>query len=95
MVIPFFLVTTTIVILNFTNHSIGFGISAVSSISPVLRKTNVTTMSNADCDAIYSIIYPGIICITTANDGHGSCNVSGKKYYIICIILDGFGQMSM
>jgi len=47
---------------------------AVSSISPVLRKTNVTTMSNADCDAIYSIIYPGIICITTANDGHGSCN---------------------
>ena len=56
--------------------------SGVSSISPVLRKTNVTVMSNEQCATYYNIIYPGLICIDT-RDGHGSCNVR-HLLHLIC-----------
>jgi secreted trypsin-like serine protease len=47
---------------------------ASSSISPVLRKTNVTVMANSGCSAVYgSIITANHVCISTTN-GHGSCN---------------------
>jgi secreted trypsin-like serine protease len=47
---------------------------SISTISPVLRKTNSTVVPNADCSAIYgSIITGGIICTSVA-EGHGTCN---------------------
>merc|ERR1711911_158231 len=46
---------------------------SASSISPVLRYTNVTTITNDECGSVYSIINDNHICIDTSN-GHGSCN---------------------
>ena len=66
--------------------------SGVSSISPVLRKTNVTVMSNEQCATYYNIIYPGLICIDT-RDGHGSCNVRHLLHLICFQSVDA--QMSL
>merc|ERR1711911_494039 len=43
---------------------------SASSISPVLRYTNVTTITNDECGSVYSIINDNHICIDTSN-GHG------------------------
>merc|ERR1712055_379380 len=53
----------------------GWGRSSdsASGISEVLRKVDVTTISNEDCQAYYGIITDGILCIDSV-DGHGSCN---------------------
>ena len=53
-------------------------VAGASSISPVLRYTNVTTITNDECGSVYSIINDNHICIDTSN-GHGSCNVSRSE----------------
>jgi len=45
-----------------------------SSISDVLRMVkDIPIMSNSDCDAVYGIVGPGVVCIDTAG-GKGTCN---------------------
>ena len=44
------------------------------NISPVLRKTNATVISNAECADSYDTFYDGNFCVSTV-DGHGTCNV--------------------
>ena len=49
-------------------------ILAQSSISDVLRMVkDIPIMSNSDCDAVYGIVGPGVVCIDTAG-GKGTCN---------------------
>lgn len=48
-------------------------------ISPVLRKTNVTTITNAKCTQVYNIIFESQLCVSTI-DGHGSCNVIASSW---------------
>jgi len=43
-------------------------------ISPVLRMVHdIPVMSNSDCNAVYGIVGPGVVCID-AKGGRGSCN---------------------
>merc|ERR1712055_823631 len=43
-------------------------------ISPVLREVrDIPVISNSDCNDVYGIVGPGVICIDTAG-GRGSCN---------------------
>lgn len=47
---------------------------SAGGISPVLREVrDVPVMSNSDCNAVYGIVGPGVICIDTKG-GRGSCN---------------------
>jgi len=47
---------------------------SASGISPVLRKTNSTIITNAACANVYgTVVTADHICIGTS-DGHGSCN---------------------
>jgi len=56
--------------------AIGWGrpSDSASSISPVLRMvSDLPVISNAECNAIYGIVGPGVVCIDTAG-GKGTCN---------------------
>ena len=45
-------------------------------ISPVLRMvSDLPIISNSDCNDVYGIVGPGVVCIDTTG-GKGSCNVS-------------------
>merc|ERR1711862_610335 len=46
---------------------------SAGGISEVLREVDVTTISVADCQAYYSIVTHGVLCIDSEG-GHGSCN---------------------
>ena len=48
---------------------------AAGGISEVLREVSVPVMSNEDCDAVYSVVNDGHICIDSKG-GKGTCNVS-------------------
>ena len=47
---------------------------AAGGISEVLREVSVPVMSNEDCDAVYSVVNDGHICIDSKG-GKGTCNV--------------------
>jgi len=46
---------------------------AAGGISEVLREVSVPVMSNEDCDAVYSVVNDGHICIDSKG-GKGTCN---------------------
>merc|ERR1712047_58075 len=46
---------------------------AAGGISEVLREVSVPVMSNEDCDAVYSVVNDGHICIDSKG-GNGTCN---------------------
>ena len=49
---------------------------SASGVSDVLREVrDIPVMDNDDCNAVYGIVGPGVICIDTQG-GRGSCNVS-------------------
>jgi secreted trypsin-like serine protease len=48
-------------------------------ISPVLRQVfDLPVISNSDCNDVYGIVGPGVVCIDTTG-GRGSCNVSASQ----------------
>jgi hypothetical protein len=58
--------------------AIGWGkpSDASGSISPVLRMVaDLPVITNQECDAIYGIVGPGVVCISTAG-GKGTCGVT-------------------
>merc|ERR1712179_896732 len=47
---------------------------SAGGISPVLREVrDLPVISNSDCNAVYGIVGPGVVCIDTTG-GKGSCN---------------------
>jgi hypothetical protein len=48
---------------------------AALSITDILRKVDVPTITNQACDNVYGIVGDGMICVATAG-GKGTCNVS-------------------
>merc|ERR1739848_484698 len=47
---------------------------SAGGISPVLREVrDLPVISNSDCNAVYGIVGPGVVCIDTTG-GRGSCN---------------------
>jgi hypothetical protein len=65
--------------------AIGWGrpSDASGSISPVLRMVaDLPVITNQECNAIYGIVGPGIVCISTKG-GKGTCNVSLHKLIVI------------
>ena len=53
---------------------------SAGGISPVLREVfDLPVISNSDCNDVYGIVGPGVVCIDTTG-GRGSCNVSYTNY---------------
>merc|ERR1711935_833640 len=47
---------------------------SAGGISPVLREVrNLPVITNSDCNDVYGIVGPGVVCVDTAG-GRGSCN---------------------
>ena len=56
---------------------------AAGGISEVLREVSVPVMSNEDCDAVYSVVNDGHICIDSKG-GKGTCNVRFYRNVNMC-----------